>query len=506
MARLIFRAASALSAALFAVPLLAGASPSGAAPSSGSFSISASTGRAGYEPLLRSRTPCPTEGGTAPNVVVSTSLSRDLDGRPAKPDIWPADDEDGAWAALVRSTERARPGRYRVRVACTLIVDGARVRTLSYRSTTFTVARPGLRVKASTRYVDQGKTFTAHVACPKGTTPRVYARRLWDDHWYSPTSKSSHRDTWKATFLTGDATGLPKGNYVVEAYCEDALEPEPAVPGFGFLHSSPVVVGPLWAVAMGDSYSSGEGNPPWDPGTNRSRPFSKDMCHRSKVAWPRLLGVPRARHLACSGAKLVDVIETGKANHPPDNVPQVTRIAKVGSKLPEGAHLDVVTLTIGGNDIGFSTILRTCVLTKCLLHPRRVEKAIDDLQEPLERGLSIIQAAAPHSRVVLVGYPRLFPRKQSSTVRCGWLDHGERVRANKLAMYLTRMQRRAAETAGASFVDVSNAMNGHELCTKQSWVVAIRAIDAFDQTQGHPTRRGQAAITHLVRSRIGRLS
>src|SRR4051812_33682246 len=56
---------------------------------------------------------------------------------------------------------------------------------------------------------------------------------------------------------------------------------------------------PLTIVALGDSYSSGEGNAPFDT--------DAATCHRGASAWPRLLGQQVAgstvKLLACSGAK-----------------------------------------------------------------------------------------------------------------------------------------------------------------------------------------------------------
>src|ERR1700691_4183726 len=69
-------------------------------------------------------------------------------------------------------------------------------------------------------------------------------------------------------------------------------------------------VAQLSYVAMGDSYSSGEGTPPFEAGTNDKK--TGDTCHRSRKAWPFVvaaadpaLGSPVL--LACSGATTGDV-------------------------------------------------------------------------------------------------------------------------------------------------------------------------------------------------------
>src|SRR5919199_1138661 len=59
--------------------------------------------------------------------------------------------------------------------------------------------------------------------------------------------------------------------------------------------------------ALGDSYSSGEGNPPFDP--------AADGCDRSPQAWPLLAAADlawTATDLACSGAQTKDVVSPFK--------------------------------------------------------------------------------------------------------------------------------------------------------------------------------------------------
>lgn len=98
---------------------------------------------------------------------------------------------------------------------------------------------------------------------------------------------------------------------------------------------------PLTIVAVGDSYASGEGAPWGD--------WLDESCHRSSIAGPqdaaaRLSVLPPSfSSLACSGATTSTLL--GQL-----------------SSLPSG-RIDALTISIGGNDIGFAGIVRTCVLT-----------------------------------------------------------------------------------------------------------------------------------------------
>jgi len=77
-------------------------------------------------------------------------------------------------------------------------------------------------------------------------------------------------------------------------------------------------------VAMGDSFSSGEGNPPFEAGTAASL----NDCHRSYTAYPRLLQSDVSLHLgataftACSGATTTTVLNGGSGHATRDEGPQ----------------------------------------------------------------------------------------------------------------------------------------------------------------------------------------
>lgn len=254
-------------------------------------------------------------------------------------------------------------------------------------------------------------------------------------------------------------------------------------------------------VALGDSYSSGEGNAPFDAGTDLT---ASNVCHRSTAAWPRLLGVSIGDHLACSGAVIQDLYRGQEAGGP-DTVGQISRLRSIDQYLrTQGQHVTTVTLTISGNDIGFSTIVRTCLLAQCLAHPERVTAKVNQQRSRVTKALKDIHAAAPDAHIDLVGYPRLFPSQSTSLVNCSWLSSREQERANTLAVELDGMLRTAAQDTGigsVSYTSVLDALDGHELCSSDSWVFPIDPgplAYGFDTRQGHPTLLGQQAIAAIV--------
>jgi lysophospholipase L1-like esterase len=161
----------------------------------------------------------------------------------------------------------------------------------------------------------------------------------------------------------------------------------------------------------------------------------------------------------------------------------------------------VVTITIGGNDVGFGPVLTTCFVSDC-----RTAVAVSDLAAVtvlpgrLAATYRAIEAAAPGARLVVVGYPRLFPARRSDVTGCSWLTNGERRALTRSADLLNGVIALEAWLTGATYVDVSRTLEGHELCTSDSWVVPLPDFGA-----AHPTEEGQQAIAAAVAHRLSRL-
>ncbi len=125
-------------------------------------------------------------------------------------------------------------------------------------------------------------------------------------------------------------------------------------------------VGPARYVALGDSYSSGEGVPAFTDGTEDDLPlglFGANKCHRSAQGSysqlivdkpPARVNLTPATFAACSGAVSADVLEPNpKNNGEPAQIDHVNQFT------------DLITLSMGGNDIGFSDIAIACLIRDC---------------------------------------------------------------------------------------------------------------------------------------------
>lgn len=241
-------------------------------------------------------------------------------------------------------------------------------------------------------------------------------------------------------------------------------------------------------VPMGDSYSSGEANPPY---VNRS------SCHVSPLAWPSLMFSNRdgaapyfEANLACSGAKIDDLFRTFKG--------QLSQVGQLEQFKP-----DIATVTIGGNDLGFGKILGQCFVLNCLSDSqfKAAKTDIKKLRPRLKATFSQISKVVP--RLVVVGYPKIFPTNQSEAINCGWLTPKERTRLNYLTDKLDGAEQQAATDAGVEYVSVLDALQGHELCSIDSWLFKVNPACVHDSRCGHPLADGQEAIAKAVESVIG---
>ncbi|MCM3921934.1 SGNH/GDSL hydrolase family protein [Frankia sp. AiPs1] len=243
---------------------------------------------------------------------------------------------------------------------------------------------------------------------------------------------------------------------------------------------------PRTLAALGDSYSSGEGNPPFDTVTPR--------CRRSNQAWPQKLTTMAppttvALFAACSGATTDALNESFKGE-----LPQLTQLRRLRTAP------DVVTITIGGNDAGFSDVILSCFAWKCFWDgkdQREQNRITRELPDVLSANYAALKAAAPQSRILVIGYPEIFPSSQRKNT-CPWLSSTERRQLTKLNSQLDRVIRRAAADADVEYVATDRALRGHELCTKDSWVAPIGLLPPARDLSAHPTARGQQAIATAV--------
>lgn len=266
-------------------------------------------------------------------------------------------------------------------------------------------------------------------------------------------------------------------------------------------------------VALGDSYSAGvgvqTGDGDGDGGAEDDGKPADAACFRHAAAYYH--DVIRAFRFtggssfwACSGATTAEVLR-GKDGRPP----QTDRV---------GAKTSLVTMSLGGNDAGFTNVLTRCVaellMGSCRGQGDQISERLDDLAKSLPEVLSRITARAPSARVLVVGYPRMFsddPKNDVSTLSEGdqrWLN--ERTRdvddvIKKSARGADRKLREGRKQGSVEYVEAFNAFDGHETGTSQPYVNSLkvnwRALSA-ESRSFHPTEKGHRALARLVTKQI----
>lgn len=240
-------------------------------------------------------------------------------------------------------------------------------------------------------------------------------------------------------------------------------------------------------VALGDSYSSGEGNPPFEAGTDGNG----DFCHRSQAAYPNILAsfyqTNPVLFYACSGAKTADIASPTAIHY--TEGPQIFEPG-----VDNTANL--VTLTIGGNDAGFSSVLQSCVMQRIkaaiqnfVVGPigrwlglgadpscansssftSSVENQILNVQGPVQNVYQQLRnvTSPTDTSIIAADYPHLFPDTQAeqtciqlspylTTTDQNWLNSEGDLLDNTLFV--------AASNAGVNMVDVRSIFDGHAVC------------------------------------------
>jgi GDSL-like lipase/acylhydrolase family protein len=271
--------------------------------------------------------------------------------------------------------------------------------------------------------------------------------------------------------------------------------------------------GPTTAVSLGDSFISGEAGR-WlgnstvatgdRAGTDRAWTGSgydptriygatdANGCHRSDVAEIRSapLFISSKVNLACSGATTANIFQTRSGGQAQKGEPPQ------GEKLryvAQVARVQLIVLSIGGNDLGFADIITNCALRytsktgpcnateQANVNARwgaafaGVAKAIDEVRAVMaERGY-----ARSQYRFVLQSYPSPVPRASEARYPelgvgratiggCPFYDVDLNWARDSLVNQIANGLRYVAAHRGVEFLDLRNALQGREVCATAS--------------------------------------
>ncbi|TDU84287.1 GDSL-like lipase/acylhydrolase family protein [Kribbella voronezhensis] len=230
-------------------------------------------------------------------------------------------------------------------------------------------------------------------------------------------------------------------------------------------------------VALGDSYASGVGT--------RVYTSESGSCQRSTQSYPYLDAARIGAHLtsvACSGARVADV-----------SAKQLT---------PLNSGVRFVTVQVGGNDAGFSSVITECAqpawLSNCDGAINTAQATINNTIPSRLNGLyATIRSRATTAKVVVVGYPRLFNGIDCNAAT--FFSGTEMTRLNQTADLLNAKISAAASAAGFSFVNPTTAFIGHAVCGSPEW---INGLSNPISESYHPNSTGHQGFANLVQPQL----
>lgn len=284
-------------------------------------------------------------------------------------------------------------------------------------------------------------------------------------------------------------------------------------------------VGRCRQVSLGDSYSSGEGFGLYTNNTGSENGGNK--CHRAVDAYPykleEALGEANAPEfnaaedfLACSGDVAFDLTgDPGLGFEPATNKepPQIPRVSR-----PEA--VDLVTLTIGGNDMGFGPVITKCLVPDQLLPVHFCDEARTEVQirmaamsVQLPRIYAMMQDRFPNADIMVLGYPQFLPLVDLSNVpllcysltpgRVMWI-HNEIDRFNGViesSVNHAATSNNLGRKGAVHFVGM-NGFGGHDACQNSSdrWFTGIVTSDT--QESFHPNELGHLRMAQLLANKV----
>ena len=304
-------------------------------------------------------------------------------------------------------------------------------------------------------------------------------------------------------------------------------------------------------VSLGDSYASGEGIEPFFGQDKASKKKVEDedwLAHRSQKAWSGMLTVDGQKmvkddnwfFVAASGAETTDLYNgQGKAYNydglkgSKTLTPQFDVFDVVEAKYGKGV-IDLVTISIGGNDVDFTGIMTTALTNPKVLESKMEEvwtqfssehekngKKVPAIRDSIKQVYKDIEAkAGKQAAIIVAGYPRLF-NANGFTINMGIkIDVSAETTsvvnnmADKLNEEIEKIVNECrSEGMNISFVSVTDAFSGHEAYTDNPYIneVSISPTNE-DLTPNsmlspsayslHPNENGAKAYAKAVQKKV----
>jgi lysophospholipase L1-like esterase len=249
-------------------------------------------------------------------------------------------------------------------------------------------------------------------------------------------------------------------------------------------------------VAFGDSFAAGTGVGD-----------ATGPCLSSRGAYPELLST-RAVSVACSGATSASL---------PAQIAAAQNLSSAASDQGQRTlfRAQQVTLTMGGNDVGWLSVLRACLANSPTCGEATQASALAISTQPARTAAAIqeLRSAAPHAKILVTGYPKLFdPAAATCTVAPGVaVPSGVLAPMDQLALGLNQAIATGVLAAGdpqVEYVDVADDFEGHGLCRgAEAWINPLiilgtdpaTAAPVISPASFHPNAAGERAYADALR-------
>lgn len=307
---------------------------------------------------------------------------------------------------------------------------------------------------------------------------------------------------------------------------------------------------PVIMVSLGDSYSSGEGIPPfYGQKANASRKEKAQdedwLAHRSTKSWPSLLKIPGIS--GTMGNYKVENIHTpatcewyfkassGATTEHINTKEQDKEVKEAHYNdtlyLPKqldvfndiNGNADYVTLTIGGNDVNFTDLITECATKSTYLNTSDLDNKLANLwknfsvtKENIKKVYQDIEVAAgSQATIIVAGYPKLLDKDGKGF----FISKEEATKINtNVSKFNAKLQTIVDECRisgiNIEFVDVENEFDkdgGHQAYSRDPWINDIKklaqsedlkAVQLFSAYSFHPNEAGAQAYARCVNAKI----
>ncbi|MGD3108737.1 SGNH/GDSL hydrolase family protein [Streptomyces sp. YGL11-2] len=265
--------------------------------------------------------------------------------------------------------------------------------------------------------------------------------------------------------------------------------------------AAPVPAGTGKYVALGDSYAAGAGIPAQSAG----------LCLRSDHNYGHLVATALAPSAyvdeTCAGAKV------SALTAPQTDAGIVVNGPQLDAVTPDTS---LVTLTLGGNDLGTSDVGFVDVVLACsglavtdpLGTPCRdfygdtLSRRLDSAAAHLTDGLRRLSSKAPKAKVMVVGYPPVLPDDPTTCLGRMPVTTGDLRFLRSVLGELNEKLAGTATAAGATYVDTLTPTKGHDSCSASPWIEGL--LPTSPAAPLHPNAVGEHAMAEAVLRALGR--